>query len=93
MNDDWVSSGRLVTIQPAQTLSAPDLFLTRGALVKVQVVDAKTRQPLKLNEGQRGYVFPVPVASETRTPVLDNPVVRFTTDGKAEFRVPSGSRN
>jgi hypothetical protein len=56
----------------------------------VQVVEVMTGEPLKLDEGQQGYVFPIPVASETHTPVLDNPVVRFTTDGKTEIRVPSG---
>lgn len=71
-----------------QTTLAADVVLTPGAIVHTKLLDAATKQPLKLRAGQKGYVIP-----KLLTPGAlrnDSTIATFTADGVGETRLAPG---
>src|SRR5690606_34542637 len=65
-----------------------------GAILRVQLVDGKTKEPLKLKAGQKGYVLPQRIATGSiEAPRMDSQVVAFTADGVGETRLAPGRYN
>jgi beta-lactamase regulating signal transducer with metallopeptidase domain len=83
-----------VEVAVGQTTTAPDVVLSPGAILRVQLVDGKTKEPLKLKAGQKGYVLPQRLATGSiEAPRMDSQVVAFTADGVGETRVAPGRYN
>src|SRR5205823_786554 len=53
----WVSPGvKSVTAPAGKTTTAPDLLLTKGGIISIRMVEAKTRQPIKLPPESRALI-------------------------------------
>ncbi len=87
----WVSSGlEDVIVEPAETVNAPDLEFTHGGILRAQLIDAKTKKPLKLPPNTLGYlnINPLPGGRWRLTQSESN--VTWSEEGGAERHVSPG---
>jgi hypothetical protein len=80
----------LLVAAGTEPVEAPDLAVGPGALVRVQLVDAATNQPVKLDGGGNALVAPQNVGGPR---MQDQPQPRFSVaaDGKFEVRLAPGT--
>jgi protocatechuate 3,4-dioxygenase beta subunit len=61
MGSEWVAVGIAgLSTEAGKTTAAPDLVFTHGGVVRVNLVDAQTKQPLALPGGAKGFLNVAP---------------------------------
>ncbi len=86
----WVSRGiESVEAVAGKNTDAPELVMTRGGRVRIQLVDDATGRPIKFEGPTKAYVNPQP---RPRTVIygFTYNVVEFTREGVGEKQVPPG---
>jgi hypothetical protein len=88
--DGWTTLGGAAEATAGQTTQAPDVVMTRGGTVRLQLVD-ESGKPIAFAEPTRAYVNPVrtPEMPLGQFPLLPN-VVTFSTNAVGEFHLPPG---
>lgn len=87
---DYVTNGIENVVAPAgKTTTAADIKFTRGGLVRLQLLDDSTGEPLQLDEATRGWVNPQRVPREQVFPGTNN-VVMFSPQATGETRLAPG---
>ncbi len=57
--EGWVTRGlENVEVAIGQTTSAPDIRLSLGGHIRVQLVNAETDKPMRLEKPTKGFVYP-----------------------------------
>jgi beta-lactamase regulating signal transducer with metallopeptidase domain len=88
----WVTNGiEKIEVDAAQAETAPNIVMTRGGIVRVQLVDEQTGKPATLQRPARGFILSSPRPLNTAR-VIDSGTteVEFSVAGIAERRLPPG---
>lgn len=89
--DGWVTQGiENVEVAVGETATAPDILLTSGGRVRVQLVDEETGEPMRFEKPTKGYINPQQHPQRTAIFLFQNNVVEFSTNGVAEIQIPAG---
>ena len=89
----WVSQGiEGVELKQGETTEAPDLVMTRGGKVRVQLINGKTDEPLTFKKPTKGYVVPQPRPRDASFHITSSTtIVEFSPEGIAEQQLPAGN--
>ena len=89
---DWVTNGiGDVNVVVGETVAVPDLVMTRGTRVKIQLVDDATGKPLEFDKPTKAYVNPVHRPSKNNAFAMRPNIVEFSRKGAGETHVPAGN--
>jgi beta-lactamase regulating signal transducer with metallopeptidase domain/protocatechuate 3,4-dioxygenase beta subunit/5-hydroxyisourate hydrolase-like protein (transthyretin family) len=85
----WVNVGlRDIPAAPGKTNAAPDLTLTKGGTVTIRLVDAKTREPIKVPPEAQALI------GSSERPLFDRPPIErrisVNKNGLFELPLPAG---
>lgn len=87
---DWVTNGIENVVAPAgKTTTAADIQFMRGGLVRLQLLDDETGEPLQLDKATRGWVNPQRVPQQQVFSGTNN-VVTFSPQATGETRLAPG---
>ncbi|MBX3424534.1 MAG: hypothetical protein KF688_02535 [Pirellulales bacterium] len=87
--DDWVAAGLDgIVVKAGVSTAAPDVRLSKGGIVRVQLVDADTGEPLTFAKPRQGWLHAT--ARDGRVLPLTNGVVEFTSAGVGRRRLAPG---
>ncbi|MBX3434835.1 MAG: carboxypeptidase regulatory-like domain-containing protein [Pirellulales bacterium] len=87
--DDWVAAGLDgIVVAAGASTAAPDVRLSKGGVVRVQLVDADTGGPLTFPKPRQGWLHAS--ARNGRVLPLTNGVVEFTSAGVGGRRLAPG---
>ena len=86
---------KYVEVNAGQVTSAPDVVMTRGGRVRIQLVDDISGKPLHFNEPTKGSLNipsrgPRPISRTIRFLSTLSDTVEFSEEGIAEIQVPAG---
>ncbi|MBA3480821.1 MAG: hypothetical protein H0T51_03305 [Pirellulales bacterium] len=91
---DWVTNGVSdIAATAGQVTQAPDVPLTRGAVVRVTLVDAATNQPVTFEKPTKGYVIARRITHGISVSHRRSPITTFSENGVGETRVAPGKFN
>ncbi len=86
----WVSQGiDGIELKQGEGKEAPDLVMTRGGIVRIQLIDDKTGKLITFEQPTKGYVSPSP-RPPRKSFYFPSKIVEFSTKGIGEQQVPSG---
>ncbi|QEG35053.1 M56 family metallopeptidase [Bythopirellula goksoeyrii] len=87
----WVTQGiEGVALKRGETTETPDLLMTRGGRVRIQLIDDKTGEPLNFEKPTKGFVNPSPRPRRNHHYFTPN-IVEFSPEGIGEKQVPAGN--
>jgi beta-lactamase regulating signal transducer with metallopeptidase domain/protocatechuate 3,4-dioxygenase beta subunit len=88
----WVSNGiEEIEVTAGQAASAPDIVMTRGGIVRVQLVDEQTGKSATLQEPTKGFILSsLRPINAGRITDGGSGQVEFSTSGTAERYLPPG---
>jgi len=88
---DWVTLGiKEIEVQQGEAVTAPDIVMTRGGTVRIQLVDDSTGEPLTFKKATAGYVHLQPLPLEEFYYNRLQPI-EYTPGGVAEVTAAAGS--
>ena len=88
----WVTLGvQNVEAVSEETTTSPDILLTRGARLRVQLVDEKTGEPIRFDKPTQGLLVPIHNPPREQQFLGRDNRVEYSMEGVAEIRVPGGS--
>lgn len=89
---DWVTNGiEDVNVATGETVAVPELTMTRGGRVRIQLVDDATGKPLTFDKPTKAYVNPVQRPMKKNVFAMRPNIVEFSREGMGEIQVPDGS--
>ena len=90
--EGWVTQGvENVEVAEGKTATAPDIMLTRGGRVLVQLVDSKTGDPMRFQKPTKGFMNAQQRPDRAGIFAFRNNIVDYSTKGLAEIQVPAGN--
>lgn len=88
----WVTNGlEDVNVATGEAVEVPELTMTRGARVRIQLVDDATGKPLTFDKPTKAYVNPVQRPMKKNIFAMRPNIVEFSREGMGEIQVPDGS--
>jgi beta-lactamase regulating signal transducer with metallopeptidase domain len=91
---DWVTNGVSdITATAGLVTQAPDVTMTRGAVVRVILVDAATNKPVTFEKPTKGYVLSRLITNGISVSNRRSPITTFSKNGVGETRVAPGKFN
>jgi len=89
--DGWVTKGvEDVTVGVGETTTAPDIQLSSGGQVRVQLVDAETGEPFRFEKPTKGYINPQQRPRRAPVFAFRNNIVEYSPEGNCVIQVPAG---
>lgn len=90
-NPGWVTEGfDNIEVPAGDATKAPQLVMSRGGRVRIQLVDEVTGEPLKFAKPTQAYINPSPRPSKQHVFGLRPNIVEFSPEGVGEIQVPAG---
>ncbi len=90
--EGWVTQGvENVAVEQGESASAPNIGLTHGGRVRVQLLDDKTEQSMRFEIPTKGYINPQQRPQRAPVFMSRNNIVEFSTDGIGEIQLPAGN--
>ncbi len=92
----WITrDNKYVEVSAGQITSAPDVVMTRGGRVRIQLVDDVSGKPMQFDEPKKGTLAnpsrgPRPISRTIRFLSTLSDTVEFSEEGIAEIQVPAG---
>jgi protocatechuate 3,4-dioxygenase beta subunit/beta-lactamase regulating signal transducer with metallopeptidase domain len=91
---NWVNDGaQAVAATAGKTIKVPDLKFTKGGLISARLIDAKSRQPIKLTAGMQAMI----TASENPPTMPGRPIYNSfsppNSEGRFEVRATPGKKS
>ncbi|NOZ38594.1 MAG: carboxypeptidase regulatory-like domain-containing protein [Planctomycetes bacterium] len=89
----WVTHGiENMEVGPGETVIAPDISLTRGGRIRIQLVDDQTGKHLRFEKPTTGVI--TPRLKDKQITYFDTErTVLFSTAGIAEIQIPAGQQH
>jgi hypothetical protein len=90
VTDGWVA-GDLdkLAVKAGEVAQAEDVVMTRGAIARVKLLDAKTGAPLAFEQATKGYIHPLSAEEPSRM-YHGSRIATFSKEGVGELRIPAG---
>ena len=88
--EGWVTRGiENVEVAEGETASAPEILLTRGARVRVQLVDDNSGENMVFDKPIKGYIFPVE-RPQRNMPIRRSGITEFSKEGVGQIQLAPG---
>ncbi len=90
---DWVNIGiEGFAAAGGKTQTAPDLVLTKGGVISIRVVDAKTGKTIELQPNMRADINSQEIPFRSGSRSAWNPIATADSEGRFELRTAPGKR-
>ena len=87
----WVTQGvESVEVAVGETATAPDILLTSGGRVRLQLIDDETGEPLQFEKPTKGYINPQQRPQRAVIFMFRDNIVEYSTEGTCEMQLPAG---
>ena len=88
-DQNWFARSLHIATEVGKITIAPDVVMTRGGRVRLQLIDDATGEPLRFPTATKGWVVPRPLPQENSFDSAST-VVRFSRAGVGEQKLPAG---